>query len=121
MKRFEFDNRKALNMANDNLKNGPTRHGAIELYPWLGPVDDQDFLSLDIRGPVKAFRGSAVIDKETARKLSAALLKWAGLNVDVDLLIKQINWLAGLGLGLCDEQEGLLNLLGALRDLMEPV
>jgi len=115
MERFEFDNREALGMANDNLKNGPTRRGAIELYP---DHQKDGFLSLDIRGPAGAYRGSATIDKATARKVGAALLQWSGFNVDVDLLIQQIEWLAWQHI--CDEQEGLLNLLGALRDLMEP-
>ena len=36
-------------------------------------------------------------------------------------LAEQIKVIEGTGLGLCDEQEGLLNLLGALRDLVDPV
>ena len=75
MERFEFDSREALKMANNNLKNGPTRRGAIELYPDF-QVDG--YCSLDIRGPAGAYRGSANIDKATAGKLGAALLKWAG-------------------------------------------
>ena len=74
MKRFEFDSSQVIGMANDNLKNGPTRRGALELYP---DFQQEGYLSLDIRGPVKAFRGCAVIDKATARKLGAALLGWA--------------------------------------------
>ena len=75
MERFEFDSSKALSMANDNLKNGPTRRGVLELYP---DFQKPGFCSLDIRGPAGAYRGSAVIDKATAGKLGAALLKWAG-------------------------------------------
>lgn len=42
------------------------------------------------------------------------------VTIDLGSLIKQMAWLAGLGLSLCDEQEGLLNLLGAIRDLGDP-
>jgi hypothetical protein len=115
MNQFEFDSKTG---ANSNRQNGSTRRGVIELYPGIIAYKPE-LLSLDIRGPAGAFRGSAVIDKATAKKVGAALLQWSGFNVDVDLLVNQINWLAGLGLGLCDEQEGLLNLLGELRDLME--
>lgn len=76
----------------------------------------------------------AVLDKTTAGKVGMALLKFSGFNVDVDLLVKQIEWLAGISRpsslgpenrrerlgGIYDEQEGLLNLLGALRDLVDP-
>lgn len=116
MERFEFDNSKKLSMANDNLKNGPTRHGVIELYPdFLG----DGFLSLDIRGPAGAYRGSAIINKGTAGKVGAALLKWSGFNVDRDLLIAQTTWASKQPHS--DEREGLLNLLYALRDLIDPV
>ena len=123
MERFEFNNNNAGFGANDNLKNGKTSHGAIEIYP---DFQKEGFLSLDIRGPVKAYRGSAIIDKETAGKVGMALLKWSGFNVDLDLLVKQIEWLAGeqkyaeAGDPLPDEAEGILSLLGALRDLVEP-
>ena len=80
MERFEFDSSKILHMANDNLKNGPTRRGVLELYP---DYQKEGFLSLDIRGPAGAYRGSAVIDKDTAGKLGAALLKWAGMDPEV--------------------------------------
>jgi hypothetical protein len=119
VERFEFDSKTG---ANSNRKNGLTRHGVIELYPEFGAAN---WLSLDIRGPKGAFRGSAVIDKATAGAVGMALLKFAGFNVDVDLLVKQTEWLAGeqkyaeAGDPLPDEAEGILNLLGALRDLME--
>ena len=118
MERFEFNTGKISGLPNDNLKNGPTRRGAIEIYPDF-PVEN-NCLSLDIRGPVKAYRGSAILDKATARKVGAALLEWAGFNVDVPLLVSQITWLAGLQ-PWTEEQEGLLNLLGGLRDLFETV
>lgn len=113
MKRFDFD----TGQPNANRKNGATYHGAMELYPDFGP---EGCCSLDIRGPAGAFRGSAVIDKATARKLGAALLQWSGFKVDLDLLIPQIDWLASLT-PWTEEQEGLLNLLGAIRDLIDPV
>jgi hypothetical protein len=74
MERFEFDTSKAGFGANDNRKNGKTSHGAIELYP---NHLINGFLSLDIRGPAGAFRGSVIIDKATAAKVGAALLKYA--------------------------------------------
>ena len=75
MERFEFDNREICCFPNSNRKNGVTVRGNLELYdnfPRAG------LLSLDIRGPEGAYRGSAIIDKATAGKLGAALLKWAG-------------------------------------------
>ena len=76
MKRFEFDNRKVANRANGNRREEITVHGAVEIYH-----DNfrEGLLSLDIRGPVKAYRGCALIDKATAGKLGAALMQWAGL------------------------------------------
>ena len=71
MERFEFDSKTG---PNSNRREGVTRRGAIELYPNFAGTG---FLSLDIRGPAGAFRGSAMIDKATAGKLGAALLIWA--------------------------------------------
>jgi hypothetical protein len=68
MERFEFDSKTG---PNGNRREGMTRRGAIELN------QDFEFLYLDIRGPAGAQRGSATIDKATAGKLGAALLKWA--------------------------------------------
>jgi hypothetical protein len=78
MLQIPFDTSKEGFGANSNRKNGKTSHGIIELYP--------DFqvpccLSLDIRGPAGAYRGSAIIDKETARKVGAELLNWAAGDV----------------------------------------
>jgi hypothetical protein len=73
MKEFTFDNRDKLGHANDNRKNGNTVHGAIQLFPGF-QVDG--VLSLDIRGPQGAFRGSASITRETARAVGLALVKW---------------------------------------------
>ena len=61
-----------------------------------------------------------IMDKATVAKLGAALVKWAGFNPDGPLLVEQIEFLSDIDLGFCEEQEGLLNLLGALRDLFEP-
>jgi len=73
MERFEFDNRKEAGYANDNRKNGVTTHGAIEVYP---DFQKDGLLSLDIRGPAGAYRGSALIDKATAQRLGRVLLDW---------------------------------------------
>ena len=115
MERIEFDSKTG---PNNNRKNGLTRHGAIDFIPWL--EREEGTATLEIHGPQGANRGGAVIDKATARKLGAALLKWAGFNLDVPLLVSQIEFLADIDLEFCDEQKGLLNLLGALRDLFEP-
>jgi hypothetical protein len=79
------------------------------------PTDS--YCAVEIQGPKGGVRSRMIVDKATTRRVGAALLKWSGFNVDVDLLVKQIDWLAWQHI--CDEQEGLLNLLGALRDLME--
>jgi hypothetical protein len=74
MERFEFNTNKMGFGGNDNLKNGVTSHGVIELYP---DFQDKPCFYLKIRGPGDAMRGSMMIDKATAGKLGAALLKWA--------------------------------------------
>jgi len=71
-KRFEFDSKTGPNA---NRKNGQTRRGVIQVYPWEWPT--RTLMVLDIRGPEGACRGSAVLDKATAGKLGAALLIWA--------------------------------------------
>ena len=123
MERFEFDSKTG---PNSNRKNGFTGRGVISLTAILGGIVDYPrehpktpLMLMEINGPAGANRGAVIIDKATAGKLGAALLGWAGFNPDVPLLVSQIEWLAGLGLELCAEQEGLLNLLGALRDLFE--
>ncbi len=40
------------------------------------------------------------------------------ITVDLDLLKDQINWLSAMPV--CDEREGLLNLLGGIADLADP-
>jgi hypothetical protein len=73
MTRIEFGNINQLH-PNANRKNQPTFHGAIELYP---DFQRQGYCSLDIKGPAGADRGSAIIDRETARKVGVALLQWS--------------------------------------------
>lgn len=70
MERFEFDNRKATNSINGRTV---TVRGVLEIYP---DFQRQGLCSLDIRGPGGSYRGSAIIDRATARKLGAALLRW---------------------------------------------
>lgn len=79
MERFEFDQREAVGFPNSNRKNGVTVRGNLELYD---NFPRPGLLSLDIRGPEGAYRGSAIFDKATAGKLGAALLKWAMPNGD---------------------------------------
>jgi hypothetical protein len=45
-------------------------------------------------------------------------LEYGVITVDLDLLMEQINWLCTLAV--CDEREGLLNLLGGIADLADP-
>jgi len=109
---------KIFRFGEDAGPNGKTTtfNGNVALYH---DYPAKTHCSIEIQGPKNGTRARMIIDKATARKLGAALLGWAGFNVDTPLLVNQIEWLAGLGLGLCNEQEGLLNLLGALRDLSE--
>ncbi len=85
MERFEFDSKTG---PNSNRREGSTRRGAIEVYP---DFQQPGLLSLDIRGPAHAYRGNAVIDRATARKLGVRLLQWAGCGGD---LYDQLNKLA---------------------------
>lgn len=76
MERFEFDSKTG---PNNNRKNGFTRRGAIEVWPMHGGLlSESERLCVGIQGPAGADRGAVVIDKATAGKLGAALLKWAG-------------------------------------------
>jgi hypothetical protein len=73
MTKIEFGNNFQLH-PNGTRREQPTYRGAIELYP---DFQEKGFCSLDVRGPGGAFRGSAVIDRGTARKLGVALLQWS--------------------------------------------
>jgi hypothetical protein len=70
MKEFPFDNRAVTQSING--KKTAVR-GAIELYP---DFQQQGILSLDIKGPGGALIGAAFIDRETARRVGAALSEW---------------------------------------------
>ena len=81
MERFEFDSKTG---ANSNRKNGITRRGIIEVAETETYMDGyrqapEKGVLMEIRGPAGASRGAALIDKATAGKLGAALLKWAGV------------------------------------------
>jgi len=71
MERFPFDHRKMMQQGNGKVC---TVHGAIELYQGF---PQKGFISLDIRGPAGAHRGTAIIDKATARRVAVTLLRWA--------------------------------------------
>lgn len=77
MERFEFDHTALFGPNTNRL----TRHGSVEIHPWSGSRVTEQFCSLEIHGPAGASRGEAVMDKATAGKLGAALLKWAGNSV----------------------------------------
>jgi len=59
---------------NARAKNGVTFNGSIAQF---FPYPDANHCKVGIHGPAGAERGSAIIDKATARKLGAALLGWA--------------------------------------------
>ena len=105
MERFRFGEQEGFN------GRKTTVNGFLSIF-------GEDRCHVEIAGPKGGERAMLIIDKATARKVGAALLTWAGFNVDVPLLVSQITWLAGLQ-PWTEEQEGLLNLLGGLRDLFE--
>ncbi len=55
----------------------------------------------------------------TATLMHCDRSEYVTVSVDLDLLDKQIAWLAGLQPE-TEEQEGLLNLLGGIVDLADP-
>jgi hypothetical protein len=80
MERFEFDSKTG---PNNNRKNGITRRGVIEVMETEAYTNGyrehpEKGVLLEIHGPAGAYRGAAMMDKATAGKLGAALLKWAG-------------------------------------------
>jgi hypothetical protein len=79
MSRFDFDNRKQARRANANRKNGITVRGSVVLL-----LGHEGLISMDITGPEGAERGSALIDKATARELGAALTAWGTNTVGCD-------------------------------------
>lgn len=74
MQEFNFDNSKKIGHPNANRNHGQTVRGKIELYPRYAGLND--ILSLDIRGPGGAPRGAAALNREDARRVGLALLKW---------------------------------------------
>jgi hypothetical protein len=46
--------------------------------------------------------------------------EYGGIVVDLNLLARQITWLAGLGIS-SPEKDGILNLLEGIQDLADPV
>jgi len=54
----------------------------------------------------------------TATLANVDRAEYGVITVDLDLLKDQINWLCTLPV--CDEREGLLNLLGGIADLADP-
>jgi hypothetical protein len=54
----------------------------------------------------------------TATLTNVDRAEYGVITVDLDLLKDQINWLSTMPL--CDEREGLLNLLGGIADLADP-
>ncbi len=54
----------------------------------------------------------------TATLANVDRAEYGVITVDLDLLKDQINWLSAMPV--CDEREGLLNLLGGIADLADP-
>jgi hypothetical protein len=99
MSRFDFDNRKKARRANANRKNGITVRGSVVLLAGY-----EGLISMDITGPEGAERGSALLDKATARKLGGALTAWGtntvgcdqyGQPVPKDLVVLQFGFAPG--------------------------
>lgn len=77
MERFRFGEQEGFNGRKTTV-NG-----------FLAIFESGDRCHLEIAGPKGGERAMLILDKATARKVGAALLEWAGLNVDVALLIGQ--------------------------------
>jgi hypothetical protein len=56
----------------------------------------------------------------TATLVNCDRAEYGTIVVDLDLLARQIIWLAGLGIS-SPEKEGILNLLEGIQDLADPV
>ena len=54
----------------------------------------------------------------TATLTNVDRAEYGVITVDLDLLKEQINWLSARPV--CEEREGLLNLLGGIADLTDP-
>lgn len=71
MDRFPFDHRKILQQSGNGRYS--TVRGIIEVYQDL---PKKGFIALEILGPTEGHRGTAILDRETARKVAVTLLKW---------------------------------------------
>jgi hypothetical protein len=67
MERFRFGEQEGFN------GRKTTVNGFLSIF-------GEDRLHLEIAGPKGGERAMLIIDKDTARKLGAALMKWAKLN-----------------------------------------
>jgi hypothetical protein len=56
----------------------------------------------------------------TATLVNCDRAEYGTISVDLDLLSRQINWLAGLGISSM-ERDGILNLLEGIQDLADPI
>lgn len=64
--------------------------------------------------------------KKTATLTNLDRSEYGTITVDLDLLKKQFAWLENLPgfdscVPICEEREGLLNLLGGIMDLADPI
>jgi len=55
----------------------------------------------------------------TATLMNCDRSEYGTITVDLDLLSRQITWLAGLGIS-SPERDGILNLLEGIQDLADP-
>ena len=58
--------------------------------------------------------------KRIASLMNCDRSEYGVISVDLDLLSKQITWLAGLGIS-SPERDGILNLLEGIQDLADPI
>jgi hypothetical protein len=56
----------------------------------------------------------------TATLMNCDRAEYGTISVDLDLLSRQIIWLAGLGIS-SPERDGILNLLEGIQDLADPL
>jgi hypothetical protein len=77
MERFRFGEQEGPNGAKY------TRNGWLAVWGGEGLELKTGRCSLEVAGPKGAVRAVVVMDKATAWKLGAALLKWAGADDDI--------------------------------------
>jgi len=93
MERFRFGEQEGPNGAKY------TRNGWLAVWGGEGLELDTGRCSLEVAGPKGKVRAVVVMDKATAGKLGAALLKWAGVDTMDVLIAEQKKLLAEMNQG----------------------